>query len=636
MASTDAMIHSYDVFDTIVVRACGEPHEVFTLLAYDILGSEAGESAIADFRAARIKGEDDARKEKGGEEVTIEDIYNHFPLRDFGIDNPGEVMRREMEIEREQIVAVEEIRKEIEELHAAGEPVYFISDMYLPDEWFLKMLKDKGFWQSGDKLYVSASRGATKRSGELYNIIANENKLNPKRWIHSGDNRHSDIRMARKSGIRTRRINHKYSRIERCSQGESFAGRKSGALLAATSKAVRLTGGDDAHYILAADLIAPLFTVFVADVMEDAQKRGIERVCFLARDGKIFYEIALALAPLYPNVKPEYLKVSRSSLYLPGIKEYTAEEIISLAQYDFKGGDVFAVLRNFVEPDTLHLIRAACPQPQGENAEKQLRNIISHPKAGKILKDYYLNSRKLLLAYLRQKGICKKGERAAIVDLRGSRASQKSINNILRAESLPEVRGYYFEVLKERKSIKEGGDFDAWIYDEQFPDQKGIGSITRMGDVLEEYFCVTDERRTIAYREEEGEIHPVAEREREEREEQERLNKQAFDEHLKACRRFAELFIKNRLHSDTARLKTLVLRRAGEFAETPEYKFLPEIRKFSQRSKPLVERIGVSALFGHKYAWRNGSIAFTLGPHLQWLLPPIKGTAEIIARRLRH
>ncbi len=630
MATADAMIHSYDVFDTIVVRSCGDAHEVFTLLAEDILGKEAPESAIRDFSYARIKAESEARKTIESEEVTIEDIYNLFPLQDFGIENIEIVMKREMEIEHEQTIAVEKMRHEIKLLHDRGESVYYISDMYLPDEWFMKMLRDKGFWKEGDKLYVSASTGATKRTGTLYDLIAKENKIAPGRWIHSGDNKYSDIRMARKKGIRTKHITHNYSNIEKRNISESFTGHNTGHLLAAASRAVRLSGNDDSDYLIGAEVIAPLFTGFVASVMEDAQNKGVDKLCFLARDGRIFYEIALALAPLYPSLKSEYVKMSRTSLYLPGLERLTANEIMKLAQHDFKGNEIYSILKNFLPHDVLLSIQKSYPQPEGKDAEEQLNNLLQHPEAGEKLNKYYLSSRSLLLDYLRQSGIGNHDKKAAIVDLRGSRASQKSINTLLRTEGLPEVDAYYFEVLRDRKSIKEAGNYRAWIYDEKYPDQKGIGAITRMGDILEEYFCVTDEGRTISYRHDGSTILPVTTTPNDDA-----THKRALEEHIKACRKFAAIFIKNRLYRNTDRVTTIVLRRAAEFAEAPEYQFLPTISKFSQREKPLVEKIRVSHLSGHRYAWRNGSLAFTLGPHLQWLLSPLKKTAGLMARILR-
>ena len=68
-------VYSFDVFDTCLVRTCGFAHNVFDLLAIEVLGHDKPESWLAEFALIRTKGEEEARRKKA-EEITLEDIYN--------------------------------------------------------------------------------------------------------------------------------------------------------------------------------------------------------------------------------------------------------------------------------------------------------------------------------------------------------------------------------------------------------------------------------------------------------------------------------------------------------------------------------------------------------------------------------
>ena len=67
--------YSFDIFDTCFVRACGNPLNLFDLLAYRILGDDSAESIRMDFSLIRVQGEKRARMLSNEEEVSLEDIY---------------------------------------------------------------------------------------------------------------------------------------------------------------------------------------------------------------------------------------------------------------------------------------------------------------------------------------------------------------------------------------------------------------------------------------------------------------------------------------------------------------------------------------------------------------------------------
>lgn len=127
--------YSFDIFDTCFVRACGSPHNIFDLLAYQVLGEKSEESLRMDFAAIRIEGERKARLHSGKKEVTLTDIYDCCSFEGLTSMDKQQIAVAEIEIEREQLVPVYSMLQKIEELHRIGESIYYISDMYLPQEF---------------------------------------------------------------------------------------------------------------------------------------------------------------------------------------------------------------------------------------------------------------------------------------------------------------------------------------------------------------------------------------------------------------------------------------------------------------------------------------------------------------------
>ncbi|MBQ8032647.1 MAG: HAD-IA family hydrolase, partial [Elusimicrobiaceae bacterium] len=71
--------------------------------------------------------------------------------------------------------------------------------MYLPEDFLTQVLHEKGF-KGFEKLYVSNGPRKLKGSTTLYHYIQQELKLDPRTFLHIGDNKRSDVRCAKKAG----------------------------------------------------------------------------------------------------------------------------------------------------------------------------------------------------------------------------------------------------------------------------------------------------------------------------------------------------------------------------------------------------------------------------------------------------
>ena len=314
-------IYSYDIFDTCLIRACGEPSHVWDILAHRILGSSADIAQISDFVLIRRSAEGKAREElisNEKEDVTIEDIYTYCDFSSLTDISKHDIMEEEMAVEEKMLIPVYSVLLEINQLHQEGKRVTFISDMYLPQSFIQHILITTGFFHEEDHLYISSDVGKSKSTGHLYDFVQRELCADFKHWIHQGDNRHSDYIVPRKKGIKAKLINHPLSYYERKAIEYDIALSFSDVRkLSAVSRAIRLSTKDEPVYRFAADFIAPLMTTFVHYIFEDAKRRGLQHLYFIARDACILYHIAQQLIHLYPDITIHYLYASRQSLYKP-------------------------------------------------------------------------------------------------------------------------------------------------------------------------------------------------------------------------------------------------------------------------------------------------------------------------------
>ncbi len=81
-----------------------------------------------------------------------------------------------------------------------GKKVICTSDMYLPLDVIKKILEKNGY-KDIDKIYLSSEIKKTKSTGNLYDYVINDLKINANEIIHIGDNIESDYKVPKKKEI---------------------------------------------------------------------------------------------------------------------------------------------------------------------------------------------------------------------------------------------------------------------------------------------------------------------------------------------------------------------------------------------------------------------------------------------------
>ena len=475
---------SFDIFDTCLVRKCGNPNAVYYLLGKRLFPGD-NTKAMEFATQRRFYAEERARNAYGTKYPTLLQIYQCIGLPYMQL-SANALTSAEEELERELLCGVDVLRIKIKEYRLKGYKIIFISDMYLSSNFLKEVLKRENLMNDCDSIYVSCECNCSKYDGALYNYVGNE--LSIKHWHHYGDNMYSDVKMARKAGLYPHHIKHEYNRYESLWQ-ENKSEFSAEALLAGCSRSVRLSKGYTHAQTLAADVITTTYLPFVAWILRKTKEAGINKILFFARDSLLFHQIAQVLEKREKTgIEMHYFYVSRLSLYLPSL--YNCElanfkdcdnECKSLSwkqfKYEFSVEDY---------PDDF------------ENVEQALGNIDFID----FIKNKSKDSRKLFLRYIEQLGISKE-DKVGIVDLGWTGSGRKVFSKIFQKEGFLAPTTYYFGTLRDRV-LSSYGDYVSYKYLENETCHDTIPSVF----ICENYFSITSDNTTIGYMDKDGIVIP--------------------------------------------------------------------------------------------------------------------------------
>lgn len=573
--------YSYDIFDTCLSRICGKQDFVFEKLALDILGVNACDSSIRDFVLVRRNGENEARKRirnTAVEDITIEDIYEHCDFSPYCQCSKQKIIEKERQIHKQFLVPINNTLEEIKNLHNQGYQIVYISDMYLSGNYLAEILLEKGFLKEGDSVFVSSDIGLTKSSGHLYDYIKEKLNIDHKKWIHKGDNYHSDYLIAQKKGIKAVLAHSDFSYYEKKTIEYEFSGVELDIYkFASIERAVRLSLPDTPEYCFASNFVAPIYVPFVYHILCDAQTHH-RTLFFVARDGFILYLIAQQFCNLFPNVELKYLYASRKSLYLPGITELSVDGIMEAIPHkgDVKVNDILSIL---------HLTHLEIEKKDFNNLSPRniIKKLLENQTFVQELTKVYNSQCELCIQYFREQGLTISG--SAIVDVFGTRKCQKFINNIMKRHGYPDVYGYYYEVLSER--IHNSSNYYALNYQEQL--RFGIHDtyISQKQQLFEQYFSITPHERTGGYlKAKDGHIEPVFDKDIVDTKYKEKI----FNSNKQACILFASYLSKLNFHNyeNCSRVAQVVY---NHFFHIPRKEYLAALEGFHESDESYSQKI---------------------------------------------
>src|ERR1700680_1718269 len=294
------MIASFDVFDTLVSRIYATPEDV-----HRHVGENLTEAKLvldpAVFAEVRSEAEVQAWADRGrGKGASIEDIYRILASRlSWDQDQMRRAMDEEIRLEREALRPVPDMLRLVEDARSGGRQVCFISDMHLRAEQIRGMLTALGVFQDGDELFVSSDVSALKGSGDLFRHAMRTLNVRPRAMRHIGDNSSADYHGARRTGISAGLYTRaQLNRFEMATLRQLAQASWRERSVVAASKFTRLSRAQDegdpdwALWDILSSTIAPFVAAYALWLIEQAQRRGIDKLFFLARDMQIVHEVA--------------------------------------------------------------------------------------------------------------------------------------------------------------------------------------------------------------------------------------------------------------------------------------------------------------------------------------------------------
>lgn len=445
---------SFDIFDTALNRRCGRPDIVWRLMAARLWPDDtAAATAFYNWRTNAER----------GPFATIDSIYSVPAADSFSPYTASELKRAEMEEECRQLSVNPAVCALIDEHRSKGDKILFISDMYLPSAFLTDILRREGCLKGDERVVVSCEARACKHQhGSLYAKVAKSDisrKIDG--WIHYGDNRFSDVKYARKHGIKAHHTVAPFTSTERAwiNAANLMQGGWQLAALAGIARSTRLHAGDTPTVRLAADFIAPAYISYVMFVLDEARRKGIRKLYFLNRDSYILLKIAEQLP--HEGIELRYLYVSRRSLMVPYLRDCRDADYMAIADRN-----------TLIGRDSNHLLW----QLQYTRSELQASYGIDFP-FGRILnqsqQQQFLDTlfrndsftpdfRKrassqfqLLKGYFRQEGLLD-GDKTAMVDVGWLGTSRLMINRLLKDFGGSPTTFFYMGIRKDVISPLEG------------------------------------------------------------------------------------------------------------------------------------------------------------------------------------
>lgn len=288
-----SQVVSFDVFDTLLLRKCGLPRNVFHELE-----RKTGRRGFAE---ARITAEQKANRRVAGKEfgeISIEEIYSHLPQY-------SDLMDAELSFEKDTVYANPEIVSIWERVGRLGKKRIICSDMYLSRRFIEELLRKNGI-AGWDEIYVSSERKARKSTGKLFEMMVRELGVDPMMIFHIGDNALGDVRQANAKGI----VAYRYCRGVESGVVRPFATHIKWSQ--DVEDGWREFGSEDYWDRLGYAYAGVLGYAYVRFVGDEALRRGITRLLLVYRDG---YNLEPIFNELYPQLKTVLIYAPRQTSF---------------------------------------------------------------------------------------------------------------------------------------------------------------------------------------------------------------------------------------------------------------------------------------------------------------------------------
>ncbi|MEA5486043.1 MULTISPECIES: HAD family hydrolase [Pseudanabaena] len=472
-------ISSFDIFDTLLTRLVGEPTEIFKICGDRAVQFGWIDFSAETFREVRIQSEQRSRLFYEGGEARLDEIYREMAnTLEIEAETIDKLKNLELEVEREYLIAVPKAYLLVEQARRSHPNILFVSDMYLPEAFLEERLKQHGFWQEGDRLYVSSQCRKSKGIGDLFLKVVEDLSLSPQDLTHIGNSHSSDV--ARPSSLGLNSIyfhDANPNRYELILQKHANSTNGVTSYWAGISRYTRLTRDaktpkESIIRDIAASVAAPILTAYTIWILQQAKAKQLARIYFLARDGEMLLQIAKELAPkIYPELELRYLYVSRQALRMPGLTKINK----TFWEWMFDDTTIFTIdaliarmcLDRQAAQPIFESLGYPCETWQKNLSGKERVSLRNNLEKNTPLQELVLQiaeqKRKVLKAYLHQEKMLD-GEAFGLVDVGWRGSLQLSLENAFEIFGTRMPVGFYFALDKPTGDLKHKGEVLAFFF----------------------------------------------------------------------------------------------------------------------------------------------------------------------------
>lgn len=308
---------SVDLFDTLVLRPSLSPATLQRLAALrvaDRFGIDAD-----DLLQRRLAAETRARNVVTGD-VRIEDILS--AASDDDQDCVSALLNAEVELEANICIPRQWLINVLRAHRRPGQRFVLMSDTYVPRSCIEDLVKKIDCDDLFEDLFVSNEIRARKDSGAMWDVVEERYQISRHRWLHLGDNEHSDVQVPHDRGITVCHIPAPHGeanyrgwdrrQVNPCDQ----LGTDLVLGLAATAlygEGHRWWDGASPGRRFGWAGIGPMLWTYLRWLIQHPATCASDRIAFLARDGYLSHVLLNRLRPLLSETVPpsSYLLISR-------------------------------------------------------------------------------------------------------------------------------------------------------------------------------------------------------------------------------------------------------------------------------------------------------------------------------------
>ncbi len=475
---------SIDIFDTLLFRHCRSPIDAFGFMQQHKHVTEVTEFFV-DFRVAaeRLAREDGAAK--GEEDVSLDEIYGCFKeLTNCTTEQAEAIKAVELQTELDILSPTTFGQNLINHVRQAGKRFIITSDMYLPQSFLEDLLRAKGI-TGYERVLVSNEQGRTKHMGSLFQDVIDHFEVESDKILHIGDNKFADGKMAAAAGLQTYVVPASKDLPARSPKPKRHSHLLAGQMpisqvfianylethhYDARTLDFRKLSDDEYFEAFGAVILAPIITSLMIWMKRHMDRRGIERIVFLARDGyfpKAVFEL------LWPaGIETSYIAASRRLLTLP-FTLLDPDTIHGMFDSTLKGS---ATLNEFLSKiaagaQLIALYDESSIKLSDTLNRKKRRAVMKVLKDNpKVVYESFAEERTTLTKYYRK--AFPANSRSAIFDVGWRGSLQRSINQI--TEDNARISGFYFGTSSTAANIlrRQGADYECYTSENGLPKHK--------------------------------------------------------------------------------------------------------------------------------------------------------------------